>query len=108
MMDEEERDDTQMRDHFKERWSRTPSRKLTEQLRAEGEKYRGIIDNAVKADSIVKEKYNLNRRAFDILCKSEVRNNYIKNCILNFYRQTNVSFCCRAFMFSSLGSLEIE
>ena len=72
MMDEEEREDTQMRDRFKEKWSRTPSNKLTEQLRAEGNKYLSILDNATKADTIVKTKYNENRRAMDILCKSEV------------------------------------
>ena len=72
MMDEEEREDTSMRDRFKEKWTRTPSRKLTEQLRVEAGKYKSILDNAVKADAIVKSKYNENRRALDILCKSEV------------------------------------
>eukprot|EP00112_Aurelia_sp_Birch-Aquarium-sp1_P025588 Seg858.7 transcript_id=Seg858.7/GoldUCD/mRNA.D3Y31 product="Programmed cell death 6-interacting protein" protein_id=Seg858.7/GoldUCD/D3Y31 len=71
MMDEEEREDTQMRDRFKEKWNRTPSKKLTEQLHAEGNKYLSILDNATKADAIVKTKYNENRRAMDILCKSE-------------------------------------
>ena len=74
-MDEEEREDTLMRDRFKDKWTRTPSRKLTDQLRVEGGKYKTILDNAVKADAIVKSKYNENRRALDILCKSEVRIN---------------------------------
>ena len=61
MMDDEERDDKQMRDHFKERWTRTPSAK-----------YRHILDNATNADGIVKEKYNTHRRALEILSKSDV------------------------------------
>ena len=72
-MDEEEQEDTQMKERFKEKWNRTPSKKLTEQLRAEGGKYMSILNNATKADAIVKSKYNENRRAMDILCKSEVR-----------------------------------
>ena len=72
-MDEEEQEDTQMKERFKEKWNRTPSKKLTEQLRTEGGKYMSILNNATKADAIVKEKYNENRRAMDILCKSEVR-----------------------------------
>ena len=72
MMDDEEREDTQMREHFKERWNRTPSSKLTDQLRQEGQKYRSILDNAINADAIVKQKYNEHRRGFEILSKSEV------------------------------------
>lgn len=72
MLDEEEQEDKQMKERFKERWNRTPSKQLTEQLRAEGAKYMSILNNATKADSIVKAKYNEHRRAMDILCKSEV------------------------------------
>ena len=72
ILDDEERDDTQMRDHFKERWNRTPSNKLTQQLRDEGNKYKGILSNATSADGIVKEKYNTHRRGMEILSKSDV------------------------------------
>ena len=72
MMDEEEHEDTQMKERFQSRWNRTPSKQLTEQLRAEGAKYMSILNNATKADAIVKAKYNENRRAMDILCKSAV------------------------------------
>ena len=72
MLDEEERDDKQMRDHFKDRWTRTPSAKLTGQLREEGTRYRSILDNATNADGIVKEKYNSHRRSLEILSKSDV------------------------------------
>ena len=73
-----------MKERFKERWNRTPSKKLTEQLRAEGAKYLSILNNATKADAIVKNKYNENRRAMDILCKSEVYALiYLKICLID-------------------------
>lgn len=35
MLDEEQREDTELRDRFKEQWKREPSGKLTETLRKE-------------------------------------------------------------------------
>lgn len=93
MLDEEQSEDGQMRNHFKERWNRTPSSKLTQQLREEAEKYRTILSNATSADGIVKEKYNAHRRGMEILSKSDVRfvcfivavsHNYVKD--INFIK----------------------
>ena len=72
LMDEEERQDTQLRERFKQKWTPKPSADLTAQLREEAAKYRGILENAVRADGIVREKYNSHRRAMDVLCKGEV------------------------------------
>ena len=72
MLDEEERSDQQMREQFKERWTPSPSNKLTVQLREEGKKYRTILDNATNADQVVKDKYNTHRRGLEVLSKSEV------------------------------------
>lgn len=72
MMDEEERDDSQMRERFKTKWTPKPSVELTMQLRQEAEKYRGIMENAMRADGVVREKYNKHRRHMDLLSKGEV------------------------------------
>lgn len=73
VMDEEERHDTEMRDRFKAKWTPKPSAELTVQLRQEADKYRSIMENAVRADAVVKEKYNKHRRNMDLLSKGEVR-----------------------------------
>ena len=73
MMDEEERQDTQMRERFTDKWTPKPSAELTVQLRQEADKYRGIMENAVRADAVVREKYNAHRRNMDLLSKGEVR-----------------------------------
>ena len=73
MMDEEERQDTQMRERFTTKWTPKPSAELTVQLRQEADKYRGIMENAVRADAVVREKYNAHRRNMDLLSKGEVR-----------------------------------
>lgn len=48
MLDEEERDDSAMKDRFKQKWGRTESGKLTESLRAEVAKFQGIVETATK------------------------------------------------------------
>lgn len=48
MLDEEEREDTAMKDRFKQKWNRTQSSKLTESLRAEVTKFQGIVETATK------------------------------------------------------------
>ncbi|XP_067933589.1 programmed cell death 6-interacting protein-like [Watersipora subatra] len=67
MLDEEAASDLQLKEQFGEKWNRTPSDKLTGSIRADGEKYRSIINNAVQADTVVKEKYSGNKRGFELL-----------------------------------------
>lgn len=89
MLNEEEREDTELRNRFKEKWRREPSSKLTETLRKDVrsqqlivtilfilmvmqvKKFKGILDNATRADSIVKERYQSNREAMILLGKPE-------------------------------------
>ena len=71
LLDEEERDDTGLRDNFKEKWTRTPSSELNKPFREELSKYEGIIGQAGQADVTVKEKYAGCRKAIEILSKSE-------------------------------------
>lgn len=69
LLDEEEREDTALRDRFKDKWSRQASSKLTETMRKEVEKFKGILDAATQADQKVKEKYEGNRQAIILLGK---------------------------------------
>lgn len=54
---EEKEADASLREQFGARWSRTESHKLTEGFRTNSDKYRQIIDNAVRADNIVRDKF---------------------------------------------------
>ena len=72
LLDEEERQDTQMREHFNEKWTPKPSAELTVNLRVDCGKYRAIVENATNADKIVKEKYNTHRQAIELLSKTDV------------------------------------
>ena len=69
LLDEEEREDTALRDRFKDKWSRQASSQLTETMRKEVEKFKGILDAATQADQKVKEKYEGNRQAIILLGK---------------------------------------
>ncbi|XP_069070966.1 programmed cell death 6-interacting protein isoform X1 [Pleurodeles waltl] len=71
MLDEEETTDNDLRKKFTERWQRTPSNELYKPLRAEGGNFRNILDKAVGADRLVKERYQSHRETISILSKSE-------------------------------------
>jgi len=72
VLDEEENADKQLRSSHGGRWTRTPSERLTESIRAEAARYRQIIDNAVTADGIVRQKYTQHREGFELLSRSDV------------------------------------
>lgn len=67
MLDDEQRSDEQLREQFKERWTRTPSTKLTESIRSEASKYRTIINNAINSDAVVKERFAKHREGIRLL-----------------------------------------
>ncbi|XP_011665500.1 programmed cell death 6-interacting protein isoform X2 [Strongylocentrotus purpuratus] len=71
-LDEERETDVQMKEKFKEKWTRVPSDQLTTALRAESSKYRTILNNAVQADHTVKDKYKQSRPFIMILSKDQV------------------------------------
>ena len=93
MLDEEEREDTAMKERFTAKWGRTASDKLTESLRGEVAKFQQIIDNATKvcplavhvshvvnspinlscsqADMTVRQKFDTHHSAITTLAKDE-------------------------------------
>ncbi|KAM7336886.1 hypothetical protein ACRRTK_003005 [Alexandromys fortis] len=71
LLDEEEATDNDLRAKFKERWQRTASNDLYKPLRAEGSKFRAVLDKAVQADGNVKERYQSHRDTIALLCKPE-------------------------------------
>uniref|UniRef100_A0AAQ6AHF9 BRO1 domain-containing protein n=1 Tax=Amphiprion ocellaris TaxID=80972 RepID=A0AAQ6AHF9_AMPOC len=71
MLDDEETTDNELRTKFNQRWSRTPSGDLYKPLRTEGANFRNILDKAVQADQVVKDRYNTHCDMITLLCKPE-------------------------------------
>ncbi|XP_051991917.1 programmed cell death 6-interacting protein isoform X2 [Xyrauchen texanus] len=71
MLNDEESTDNELRAKFNQRWSRTPSGDLYKPLRAEGINFRCVLDKAVQADQVVKERYNAHCEMIALLCKPE-------------------------------------
>ncbi|XP_063368295.1 programmed cell death 6-interacting protein [Cydia amplana] len=71
MLREEEEADAALRSQFGARWGRTPSPQLTEAFRANAAKYRQIIDNAVRADAIVQQKFAQHKEDIELLGRSD-------------------------------------
>lgn len=69
LLDEEEKSDTDLRTNMKEKWTRTPSRQLTEYLHSEVKQYDTIMENAIKANKVIETKYSKHKDGIQLLSK---------------------------------------
>ncbi|VDP07123.1 unnamed protein product [Heligmosomoides polygyrus] len=72
MLTEEKESDDTLRRQFGTKWQRMSSEQLTGPLLQEIGKYRGILHTASSADKMVKDKFEANRAAIEMLSKNEV------------------------------------
>jgi programmed cell death 6-interacting protein len=71
LIQEEKQSDDNLRQQFKEKWTRLASERLTGPLSQEIGKYRSILENALKADNLVKTKYEQQKWGIELLSKPE-------------------------------------
>lgn len=69
-LEDEEKSDTELRTQMREKWTRTPSRQLTDYLHSEIRQYETLMDNALKANKIIEKKYKENRDGIQLLSKT--------------------------------------
>uniref|UniRef100_A0A069DX83 Putative programmed cell death protein n=1 Tax=Panstrongylus megistus TaxID=65343 RepID=A0A069DX83_9HEMI len=67
MLTEEEASDNQLKEQFKQKWNRTPSAKLTETFKSNIAKYREIINTAINADKMIRDKFEAHKRGMGLL-----------------------------------------
>jgi hypothetical protein len=72
ILEEEQRADFEMRNHFKEKWQRVPSDQLNKNLREAAKSFQEKLAAASKSDAVVKKKWEDNLPYVEMLCGTRV------------------------------------
>ena len=91
MLNEEESSDRQLREQFKAQWTRTPSTNLTAPIRSEAEKYRTILNNAMAADKVIKQRFNEHVAGYELLSQSNVCLAGTDTCTHTYITQAHIN-----------------
>ena len=78
-MREEKEQDDKLRQQYKDKWGRTPSESLTQQLREDQAKYQSLLQRATEADAKVKSQFEANVDSMRVLSLPKV------TPVLSFY-----------------------
>lgn len=105
MLEEEQQADNALKEQFKEKWTRTPSAKLTEMFKSNSSKYRQIINGAVQADKIVREQFDTHKKCMELLSKS---NNELQAAVPNSSGNENIGNTSSAVSMLKLLMEEVE
>ena len=73
VLDEEAKEDEELRTQFRERWGRTPSKDLTNNLRDTVRTFRNKLEAAKKADQLVRGKIDTHIHFIESLSLTKVR-----------------------------------
>jgi hypothetical protein len=92
-LDNEEKDDLEMQTHFKEKWSRLPSRELTGMLRDTATIYKEKLTASKKSDELIKSRIDAASLCILTLSRPVVRLLFISLLFVLFiYLQDEIEF----------------
>eukprot|EP00116_Pleurobrachia_bachei_P013146 sb/3473408/ len=104
-MDEEEGSDKHLRGTFGAKWNRTKSEDLNKKFREQAKKYQDILTNARNADKIVRDKFEGNLRAIDIMSKDETSEKYDQHDPISSSLSLHMRYTLRCLLDINISTL---